>query len=122
MKEYQKMNRSALSIAFDTLGILNLVAAAGFMSVFIWSLESTTQAFALRAFSASFVIMLLFFALGRLVELFELMQTQPVIERRGRDADAEDVGTALAPPPQPVRLQLVGASETGSPKARRDAA
>lgn len=122
MKEYQKMNRSALSIAFDTLGILNLVAAAGFMSVFIWSLESTTQAFALRAFSATFVIMLLFFALGRLVELFELMQTQPVIERRGRGADAEDVGTALAPPPQPVKLQLVEASETGSPKARRDAA
>ena len=122
MKEYQKMNRSALSIAFDTLGILNLVAAAGFMSVFIWSLESTTQAFALRAFSASFVIMLLFFALGRLVELFELMQTQPVIERRRGDADAEDAGTALAPPPQPVKLQLVGTSETGSQKARRDAA
>ena len=81
MKDYQKMNRSALSVAFDTLGILNLVAAAGFMSVFIWSLESTTQAFALRAFSATFVIMLLFFALGRVMELFELVQTQPVIER-----------------------------------------
>ena len=122
MKDYQKMNRSALSVAFDTLGILNLVAAAGFMSVFIWSLESTTQAFALRAFSATFVIMLLFFALGRVMELFELVQTQPVIERRGHNTNAEDAGTALDPTPQPAQLQLVEASETGTSKSRRDAA
>jgi len=122
MKEYQKMKRSALSIALDTLGILNLVAAAGFMSVFVWSLESATQAFALRAFTATFVMMLLFFAMGRLVELFELVQARPVIERRGHDTLAVDAGMESKPAQQPVKLQLVENSETGSPKPRRDAA
>lgn len=123
------MKRSPLSVAFDILGILNLVAAAGFLAVFFWAVDPASQALALKGFAPTFGMMLLFFALGRLTELFELVHVDPIIERRGRETtDAETreapvkAGMDAKSSPQPIKLHLVEPSEKAPEKARRDAA
>jgi hypothetical protein len=128
-KDNQKMKRSPLSVAFDILGILNLIAAAGFLAMFFWAVAPASQGLALNGFTPAFGMTLLFFALGRLTELFELMSGDPIIERRGRETtDAETreapvgAGMDAKSPPQPLKLHLVESSEKAPEKARRDAA
>jgi hypothetical protein len=128
-KDNQKMKRSPLSVAFDILGILNLIAAAAFLAMFFWGVTPASQGLALKGFTPAFSMTLLFFALGRLTELFELVHVDPIIERRGRESS--DAQTPEAPveatmdaksPPQPLKLHLVEPSETAPEKTRRDAA